>query len=225
MKPAMRTSPGVRRRSETLYPVRCPAGRQFDAIGHGIRLEASLYLKSNGTIPASSRNSGSLVRCGTNCNSRPYRAVSLRGLNSYPRVFSSAQLRLTQATGPEAVWNSRRSSTNCGASQLLTEEQIQRALDEFPQAAPPALAGILVARGLLTEYQADQLLRGNASGFVFGPYRILDYLGRGGLACVFRATHTLMDRVVAVKVFGRSSPTANAAAAELVRWEARAWRD
>jgi serine/threonine-protein kinase len=106
-------------------------------------------------------------------------------------------------------------------SRLVTDEQIKDVVSRLPDQPPPALARALVDEGSLTAYQAEQLLRGNSKGFLLGPYRITDYLGRGGLACVFRAVHTVMDRVVALKVFWRDRLPADLTLT-LLRWEARA---
>jgi serine/threonine protein kinase/WD40 repeat protein len=60
----------------------------------------------------------------------------------------------------------------------------------------------LVRRGWLTAYQAERLGQGRGAGLVFGPYRVLEPLGRGGMGQVFKALHPLMNRVVALKVIG-----------------------
>lgn len=36
-------------------------------------------------------------------------------------------------------------------------------------------------------------------GETIGPYRILEQLGRGGMATVFKAFHAVLDRYVAIK--------------------------
>jgi serine/threonine-protein kinase len=86
-------------------------------------------------------------------------------------------------------------------SQILSEAQLvdvrQRFLGRF---APHDMAGALQAEGLLTTYQAKQIIDGKGSHLALGQYRILDELGRGGFGQVYRGIHTLMNRVVAIKV-------------------------
>jgi eukaryotic-like serine/threonine-protein kinase len=62
------------------------------------------------------------------------------------------------------------------------------------------LARLLVQRDWLTIYQINQILAGNAAELVFGPYHVLDRLGKGGLSAVYKARHTQFDMLVALKV-------------------------
>jgi serine/threonine protein kinase len=63
-----------------------------------------------------------------------------------------------------------------------------------------SLARLLVQRGWLTVFQANQVLAGRGSELVIGPYRVLDRLGQGGLSQVFKAIHSDHDWIVALKV-------------------------
>jgi serine/threonine protein kinase len=60
-------------------------------------------------------------------------------------------------------------------------------------------ASWMVANKYLTEYQATLLARGHADGFFLGDYKILDRLGKGRMAGVYKAQHKL-GQVVALKV-------------------------
>jgi len=63
-----------------------------------------------------------------------------------------------------------------------------------------ALARVLVQRGWLTVFQANQVLAGRGAELAIGPYRILDRLGQGGLSQVFKAVHAEHEWIVALKV-------------------------
>jgi serine/threonine protein kinase len=65
---------------------------------------------------------------------------------------------------------------------------------------PSKLAAALVREGLLTYFQADQLLQGKWKRFFIGKYKVLERLGAGGMGQVFLCEHKLMRRRVAVKV-------------------------
>jgi serine/threonine-protein kinase len=83
------------------------------------------------------------------------------------------------------------------------------------------LARTLVERGVLTKFQAEQLLGGRTHGFLLGQYLILDRIGQGGMGRVFKARHRTMGRVVALKVL-TSSLLRSDRAQELFKREARA---
>jgi serine/threonine protein kinase len=71
---------------------------------------------------------------------------------------------------------------------------------------PSKLAGLMVRDGLLTLFQAEQLLLGKWKRFTIGKYKVLERLGTGGMGQVFLCEHKMMKRRVAVKVL----PTAKA---------------
>jgi eukaryotic-like serine/threonine-protein kinase len=66
-----------------------------------------------------------------------------------------------------------------------------------------ALASALVARGLLTEWQAQKLLVRRYKGFFLGRYKLLEQIGAGGMSRVFLAEHTLLRQRRAIKVLPR----------------------
>ena len=96
------------------------------------------------------------------------------------------------------------------ASGLVKPEQLDYALRVCrhrlsQQGLPPncdipdrLLADFLIEQDVLTEYQADQLMSGRTK-FLLGPYLISHWIGQGGMGQVFRGTHQVMGRVVAVK--------------------------
>ena len=57
----------------------------------------------------------------------------------------------------------------------------------------------MVANRYLTEYQASLLARGHADGFFLGDYKIMDRLGKGRMAGVYKGQYRL-GQIVAIKV-------------------------
>lgn len=127
---------------------------------------------------------------------KPPRSSSLR---RPPRSFSSdavASGLVSAADLEAAVADVRHRLAHASATE--TDDDI--------------LASVLVDRGTLTRFQADQLLAGKRK-LTLGQYRILDAVGQGGMGQVFKAKHLLMGRIVAVKVLprARSNPQTEAA--------------
>lgn len=65
---------------------------------------------------------------------------------------------------------------------------------------PMGLAKEVMRRGWLTVYQMNQLLQARGQKLTLGPYRILDFIGKGGVSTVFKAWHTGKHCIVALKV-------------------------
>lgn len=65
---------------------------------------------------------------------------------------------------------------------------------------PYRLARRMVADGLITHFQAEQLLKGRHKGFMLGNYRILERIGKGGMGLVYLGEHRRMRHRVALKV-------------------------
>ncbi|HEV3081026.1 MAG TPA: serine/threonine-protein kinase [Gemmataceae bacterium] len=100
------------------------------------------------------------------------------------------------------VWDLRRSN-------LIDRGQLDQLIGEFlekhPNAEPPALAEYLVAKNILTQFQANRLLEGKTQGFVLGPYTLMDALGTGSMGTVYKAQSKTDGQWYAVKVLPRRS--------------------
>ena len=86
---------------------------------------------------------------------------------------------------------------------------------------PEPLARKLIQEGLLTFFQAQQLLQGKWKRFHIGKYKVLERIGVGGMGQVFLCEHKLMRRRVAVKVLPVNHAKNNSALDRFYR-EARA---
>jgi serine/threonine protein kinase len=90
---------------------------------------------------------------------------------------------------------------NLRQSGLLSDEELAALSERLPATERgKVLARALVQQGILTRFQAEQILAGRTNGFVLGQYRIVDEIGKGGMGRVFKAIHQTMNRVVALKV-------------------------
>src|SRR5262245_6352837 len=87
-------------------------------------------------------------------------------------------------------------------SEVLEPSQVAE-LARLPEANDPdprALAKVLLQRRLLSKYQVNLVAQGKGKELRVGPYLLLDKLGEGGMGQVFKARHTHMSRVVALKL-------------------------
>lgn len=82
------------------------------------------------------------------------------------------------------------------------------------------LANYLGEQGLVTPWQALQLLAGQTS-FFLGPYRLLERVGSGGAAVIYKARHVKLGYIAALKVMAAAVPQ-NPVARSRFRREARA---
>ncbi len=111
---------------------------------------------------------------------------------------------------------------NLRQSGLVPPEQLAAVKPRLPDSPRGrVLARALVSEGLLTRFQAEQLLAGRTGGFFLGQYRILDQLGQGGMGRVFKAEHRSLGCVRALKVL-RPSLLKTPRAQELFQREVRA---
>ena len=89
-------------------------------------------------------------------------------------------------------------------SRLLTAEEVQDLLRRWrgeagETAGLEAFRSWLVTNEYLTDYQAAALVQGHGDHFFLGPYKLLEHIGKGRVALVYKAVHRL-GRVVALKV-------------------------
>ena len=103
-------------------------------------------------------------------------------------------------------------------SGLLSEEQLDEAralVDRSGTATDEGrpldeqIADTLVELEYVNAWQARQLLDGRTR-FTLGPYSIVDSIGRGGMGQVFKGEHTVLGRIVAIKVLPRTRSTPDA---------------
>jgi serine/threonine protein kinase len=104
--------------------------------------------------------------------------------------------------------------------RLTTYLDQLRATSALP-AEPLKMAEALVRDGLLTRFQAEQILQGKWKRFTIGKYKVLERLGAGGMGSVYLCEHMLMKRRVAVKVLPAAKAEDPAALERFYR-EARA---
>jgi serine/threonine protein kinase len=90
-------------------------------------------------------------------------------------------------------------------SELLERRVVEgyiaclREADLYPPDANK-LASRLVNDGVITYFQAKQLLKGRYRGFTLGKYKVLEILGTGGMGNVYLCEHITLKHRAAVKV-------------------------
>ena len=108
-------------------------------------------------------------------------------------------------------------------SDLFSAEElaeIEAEVARSPGCTDVQIATYLFEQGKLTRWQAERLLSGEVT-FYLRNYKLLDVIGKGGMGDVFKAEHTKMGRIVAVKVLSRAKLN-NATAIARFRREVKA---
>lgn len=94
--------------------------------------------------------------------------------------------------------------THIAESGIFSEEEMGRIMKNVPPDAMnedcDMLAEHLVQKKQLTTFQAAVLRQEHPGGLVIREYVILDQLGRGGMATVFKARNSQKNQLAAVKV-------------------------
>src|SRR4051812_47420790 len=89
-------------------------------------------------------------------------------------------------------------------SGVVDNDRLDIYLDNIPDLEGDAdlsrFAGKFVGDGLLTRFQAEQILQGRWKRFTIGKYLVLERLGSGGMGQVYLCEHQIMRRKVAIKV-------------------------
>ena len=104
---------------------------------------------------------------------------------------------------------------NPSAGQVLLYDLLARSLvlaEDWEQLPVPkqeqilsstcqdSVLSLLLDHGLLTRYQVARITAGTGFGLVLGNYRVLDRIGAGGMAVVFKGEHIHLRHLVAIKV-------------------------
>ena len=110
-------------------------------------------------------------------------------------------------------------------SNLVEASRLEESVTKLQSAGlpekPSQMAEVCFHEGLVTQFQAEQLLQGKWRRFSLGKYQVLEKLGSGGMGQVYLCEHKLMRRRVAVKVLPTSKASDPASLDRFYR-EARA---
>ena len=90
------------------------------------------------------------------------------------------------------------------AARLMPSDEVRAFWSTLPASDRPksgeAFAQLLIKRGLLTDFQARELLSASETPLALGDYILLAKIGAGGMGQVFKAQHRHMKRLVAIKL-------------------------
>jgi serine/threonine protein kinase len=86
-----------------------------------------------------------------------------------------------------------------------TELKLCHEFLQQPAATPQALADHLVGLNVLTRFQADEVLRGNASELTVWTYVLVDVVGSGSMGTVYKALSRTDKQYFAIKMLPRRS--------------------
>lgn len=142
---------------------------------------------------------------------KSFRTTALdSGVVTQADLDAAVEALRSQPMGSEAV-----------SSLIPSDAQAQVAAKAQLEFTDQQIADQLVATGRLTRYQASNLLAGRKV-LHLREYKILEPIGHGGMGEVFKAEHTYMGRIVAVKVLPTHKETPETTASFLHEIRAQA---
>ena len=134
---------------------------------------------------------------GTICRESEYRPKGQRDLpTTEVKTWEIERMRTSERSLADRLQKARLLSN-------AEWTQARALLSDGPARAEISSVNRLVELGLVTPWQGLQLLEGRTSFFI-GPYKLLQRIGQGGAANVYKVQHARMGQIVALKVFPRS---------------------
>ncbi len=100
---------------------------------------------------------------------------------------------------------------------LISRSQAREAQNDSADGSAEALIRTVMRKGWLTSWQRDKLLKGEARGFFYGPYKVLFHIAEGSFARVYRGEHQDTGQPVAIKVLRKRFTTDPAAVARFTQ--------
>lgn len=154
------------------------------------------------------RRQGKEVSIEALCDSRPeLHAPLLELISSIEATDHLFDLEIDESPGRRlqtsvaAAWESIDSLTEVVVSSgAMSQKEIDQAISEQAGRNVASFTEELIQSGRLTEYQLQRLSEDHQCRLTLGKYVILDRIAAGGMGEVFLARHTLMNRIVALKV-------------------------
>lgn len=176
---------------------------------YGATFVGALQLLSGWFLPLFFRNRNHGPGRRPPC-SRTGRTESARPPESTCTVLAP-QILCTLPARPVRIGLSKAATMAVSVEQLVSQlahggivsvedsNTIQRGLPADQKEDAETFIRELVVRKKLTEFQAETIRQGKLKSLVLGNYVILEKLGQGGMAQVFKAQHRRMKRLVALK--------------------------